>query len=100
MQAKENRPALLVSSTRFICVCLFMTSWTADEDFHILLDALAILDSKSFSSFSVMGRFDENDGLRVVCMVTGVGPLKAYYEQCISEMPLKHVIIKTMSFCH
>ena len=42
------------------------------------------------------GRIDEYDGLRVVCVVTGVGPLKAYYEQCISELPLKHIIIKTM----
>lgn len=45
---------------------------------------------------NVKCRFDENDGLRVVCIVTGIGPLKAYYEQCISEMPLKHIIIKTM----
>ncbi|OAO11747.1 chitobiosyldiphosphodolichol beta-mannosyltransferase [Blastocystis sp. ATCC 50177/Nand II] len=76
IRAKDHRPALLVSST----------SWTADEDFHVLLDALTLLDCK----------FDENDGLRVVCVVTGVGPLKAYYEQCISELPLKHIIIKTI----
>ena len=71
-------------------------SWTADEDFHVLLDALTLLDCKWAMEGEVSGRFDENDGLRVVCVVTGVGPLKAYYEQCISELPLKHIIIKTM----
>lgn len=71
-------------------------SWTADEDFHVLLDALTLLDCKWAMEGVVSGRFDENDGLRVVCVVTGVGPLKAYYEQCISELPLKHIIIKTM----
>lgn len=36
IQECSNRPAVLVSST----------SWTADEDFHILLHALAQCDTK------------------------------------------------------
>lgn len=39
IQECNNRPAVLVSST----------SWTADEDFHILLHALTQCDTKYFS---------------------------------------------------
>lgn len=43
------------------------TSWTADEDFSILLDALSAYNRSA------------STGLLVI--ITGKGPLKAYYEQ-------------------
>lgn len=71
-----NRPALLVSST----------SWTPDEDFSILLSALKTCDA----------RFEGNAGLRVVCIVTGVGPLREYYETLFRQLQLRHTAIYTL----
>lgn len=71
-----NRPALLVSST----------SWTPDEDFSILLSALKTCDA----------RFEGNAGLRVVCIVTGVGPLREYYETLFHQLQLRHTAIYTL----
>ena len=34
--------------------------------------------------------------MKVVCIVSGTGPLKEYYEQLIAELSLRHVQIKTM----
>jgi beta-1,4-mannosyltransferase len=74
---KKSRPALLVSST----------SWTADEDFGILLDALVALDTAVDDASLKLPNF--------VVMVTGKGPQRAMYENRISTLNLKHVRIIT-----
>merc|ERR1712137_393548 len=55
---RENRPCILVSST----------SWTPDEDFSILLDAIYSCDQED-------GGFPQ-----ILLFVTGKGPMKAQFE--------------------
>lgn len=73
---RSGRPALIVSST----------SWTPDEDFGILLDALMALD-KQIS--------DAHSSLRCVVVVTGKGPQKPMYQEKMSRLILQHVAIQT-----
>lgn len=70
----NDRPALLVSST----------SWTEDEDFGILLAALQEYDSSA-----------PTGSAKLEVIVTGKGPLKAYFEDKISKLELKRVNIRT-----
>ena len=63
---RADRPALLVSST----------SWTPDEDFGVLLDALAQYELRARE-----GRLP-----KVLMMVTGKGPQRAEYMQRIARM--------------
>ncbi|XP_032929822.1 chitobiosyldiphosphodolichol beta-mannosyltransferase isoform X3 [Catharus ustulatus] len=72
----RGRPALLVSST----------SWTEDEDFSVLLRALE--DYERFIK----------EGAKLpalVCVITGKGPLKDYYNGLIQKLDLKHIQICT-----
>jgi beta-1,4-mannosyltransferase len=80
IELREDRPALLISST----------SWTPDEDFGLLLDALVTLDA----SWSAGEGGPQPPHLLVV--VTGKGPERAMYEDRISRMALQYVHIKTM----
>eukprot|EP00978_Attheya_sp_CCMP212_P049395 scaffold659517_cov59-Attheya_sp.AAC.2 len=65
----SNRPALVVSST----------SWTPDEDFGILLDALVELKSKLVDS--------KNEGFpNLLVVVTGKGPQKQYYQEKMATL--------------
>lgn len=74
---RPTRPALLVSST----------SWTPDEDFSILLSALEDYEA---------ARAREPQSLpQLLCVITGKGPLKAFYEEKISKMDFVHVRIST-----
>lgn len=77
IQPRLNRPALVTSST----------SWTEDEDFNMLLEALTMLDNRLVS---------EASNLRVLVLITGKGPMKAIYEVKMSKLTLSHVAIKTM----
>eukprot|EP00558_Chaetoceros_sp_UNC1202_P003168 CAMPEP_0197241916 /NCGR_PEP_ID=MMETSP1429-20130617/7811_1 /TAXON_ID=49237 /ORGANISM="Chaetoceros sp., Strain UNC1202" /LENGTH=346 /DNA_ID=CAMNT_0042701833 /DNA_START=122 /DNA_END=1162 /DNA_ORIENTATION=+ len=82
---KKDCPALVVSST----------SWTPDEDFSILFDALVQLDNtvKEMDSCSHgMTRVFP----RVIVIVTGKGPQKSFYEGQIAALDLDHVSILTM----
>ena len=73
---RADRPALLLSST----------SWTPDEDFAVLLEAICELDE-------AIGR----DRLpNVVVCVTGKGPQKAEYVRKIRGMSLRHVAVRTL----
>ncbi|OEU22627.1 hypothetical protein FRACYDRAFT_273942 [Fragilariopsis cylindrus CCMP1102] len=72
-----NRPALVTSST----------SWTTDEDFGILLDALVRLDVRISELKS---------SLKVVVIVTGKGPQKGFYQKEISILKLKNIAIQTI----
>jgi beta-1,4-mannosyltransferase len=74
---RKGRPALITSST----------SWTADEDFGILLAALILLDDRIKS---------EKSSLKVMVAVTGKGPQKAAYEEKISQLSLEFVAIQTL----
>jgi len=57
----EDRPALLISST----------SWTADEDFSLLLKALVKYENAALRS--------PQSFPRLIVIITGKGPLKEYY---------------------
>ncbi|OWM85656.1 UDP-glycosyltransferase TURAN isoform X1 [Punica granatum] len=95
---KENRPALIVSST----------SWTPDEDFSILLEAAvmydrrvaAILREEDTTDREVLWK-EMNDGRkypypRLLFIITGKGPEKEKYEEKIRALDLKRVAFRTM----
>jgi beta-1,4-mannosyltransferase len=72
----EQRTALLVSAT----------SWTPDEDFGVLLEALAMVEAKirgceRFPSLSVV--------------ISGDGPLRGYYEKSIAALPPGRISVRT-----
>ncbi|XP_026820771.1 chitobiosyldiphosphodolichol beta-mannosyltransferase [Rhopalosiphum maidis] len=73
VRLKSDRPSLLVSST----------SWTPDEDFSILLKALQ--------------KYDESDDIypKLICVITGRGPLKCHYQHMISKLKWNKVSIIT-----
>ncbi|PWA86526.1 UDP-Glycosyltransferase superfamily protein [Artemisia annua] len=95
---KQNRPALIVSST----------SWTPDEDFGILLEAAVMYDRR------VAALLNENDSNgdevlwkaidegktfsypRLLFVITGKGPEKEKYEEKIKKLNLKRVAFRTM----
>ncbi|PVD39192.1 hypothetical protein C0Q70_01820 [Pomacea canaliculata] len=65
-----TRPVLLVSST----------SWTEDEDFKILLDALQDYEEKA-----------TDDTPQILCVITGKGPQKEMYMEKIASQTWKKV---------
>jgi len=69
------------------------TSWTEDEDFKMLLDALVQYDQlASAESRNV----SEKSYPTLVCVITGKGPLKQYYQKKISKLDLHYKVrIKT-----
>ena len=76
-----TRPALLVSST----------SWTPDEDFGILLDAMVAYEAAVVAQGTgVRDRLPD-----VVLAITGRGPQRAMYEDTIATLGLRHVSIVT-----
>ncbi|XP_023534647.1 UDP-glycosyltransferase TURAN isoform X2 [Cucurbita pepo subsp. pepo] len=95
---KQNRPAVVVSST----------SWTPDEDFSILLEAAVMYDRRVAAILneddSVSDEFiwkDIYDGKqylypRLLFIITGKGPDKEKYEDKISKLHLKRVAFRTM----
>jgi len=58
---RRDRPAVLVSST----------SWTEDEDFSILLDALSVYEHRARTAHGTLPR--------VLVFITGKGPLRDMY---------------------
>ncbi|KAK2461736.1 hypothetical protein APHAL10511_006199 [Amanita phalloides] len=70
---RPDRPALLVSST----------SWTPDEDFDILLDALNMYDlrAQEYSEGVEQGALP-----KVLVVVTGKGPLKDHYMEQVNRL--------------
>ena len=71
---RKDRPALLVSST----------SWTPDEDFGLLYDALVEMDSALDAS-----------GPNFLVIVTGKGPMKAAFELKLAQAPMAHILVQT-----
>ncbi|KAL9186186.1 hypothetical protein ACHAXT_005424 [Thalassiosira profunda] len=77
VQLRSDRPALLVSST----------SWTPDEDFSILLEALEDLHQKIDTTYDD-GRFP-----KVMVIVTGKGPQKEHYRPYLEQFNEAHPCI-------
>lgn len=77
VKLRDDRPGLLVSST----------SWTADEDFQVLLDALVRYEKKAAE--------DDVKYPKLICVITGKGPLKTTYQQKIADQKWKFVKIVT-----
>ena len=77
---REGRPALVVSST----------SWTPDEDFGVLLDALTLYDEIAVADEDAMERYPD-----VLVVVTGKGPQRAHYESRMRSLRLKRVAVRT-----
>jgi beta-1,4-mannosyltransferase len=76
----SRRPALLLSAT----------SWTADEDFTLLLDALALWDA------ALRKRLASRAEPFAVVFLTGRGPLRESYEARIRQLGLHMVAIHTL----
>lgn len=66
------------------------TSWTPDEDFGLLLAALASYD-RAASGASAAARALP----RLLVVVTGSGPLRARYEAQAAAMALRRVAVRT-----
>ena len=92
-QLREDGTRMIVSAT----------SWTADEDFSILLDALQklnkILDSRSTESKDCSTSHTKYKPDRLLVVVTGKGPLKADFEASVVDLTarglLDFVAVKT-----
>ncbi|CAH2090713.1 unnamed protein product [Euphydryas editha] len=68
----NNRPGLLFSST----------SWTPDEDFSILMEALQVYEIT----------YDLAKNLpKLICVITGKGPMKEYYKEKIASRKWQNV---------
>jgi len=78
VERRKKCPVILISST----------SWTEDEDFQILIDALDKFDAENSEKTS-------NKLPDVLCVVTGKGPKKAYYKKIIETKNWNHVEIVT-----
>ncbi|XP_065162477.1 chitobiosyldiphosphodolichol beta-mannosyltransferase [Atheta coriaria] len=73
-----NRPAILVSST----------SWTEDEDFKVLMEAL-----QAYEKHWEAG--NTKNLPKLVCIITGNGPMKQFYKNLIHESNWKHIKVIT-----
>ena len=79
---RPDRPAIVVSPT----------SWTADEDFDLLLDAVQRCDS--LLPEAAPGPAPER--LALLVLLTGRGPLRAAYEERMRRMPLRRVRLRAL----
>ena len=77
VRLRPNRPAILVSST----------SWTPDEDFGILFDALDIYESRCADLQNGSNLPD------LICVITGKGPQKEYYKKRIADRRWENVTV-------
>ncbi|XP_041986876.1 chitobiosyldiphosphodolichol beta-mannosyltransferase [Aricia agestis] len=73
---RSDRPGLLFSST----------SWTPDEDFGILMNALQVYDT----TYSLTKRLP-----KLVCVITGKGPMKDHYIKKMAARDWQHVQVVT-----
>lgn len=65
------------------------TSWTPDEDFAVLLDAMVQYDARASRNPSLCLP-------HILLFVTGKGPLKEYYINKIDQLHLTRVAIRTV----
>lgn len=86
---RPNRPAIIMSST----------SWTEDEDFGVLLDALKLYNEAKSEQMEIINMKLYGGQLNgtseslpdLVCIITGKGPMKPFYEKKLRELKLEHV---------
>ncbi|KAI9089575.1 beta-1,4-mannosyltransferase-like protein [Phlyctochytrium arcticum] len=86
---KGPRPKIIVSST----------SWTEDEEFDLLLDALRMYEKEETQRRDLSGIMDEHaagSSPRVLVIITGQGPLKEMYKKKIRKINWRSVEIKTV----
>ncbi|TKR68169.1 hypothetical protein L596_024185 [Steinernema carpocapsae] len=81
---RESRPLILLSST----------SWTEDEDFGILLDALKSVEYVAQISSTTISS-PANRLPHLIVVITGKGPQKAMYLDRIDRLKFRHVHIVT-----
>jgi beta-1,4-mannosyltransferase len=83
VEFRQNRPKVLISST----------SWTIDEDFSILLDALKQYDNI---------QSPKSNPQHLVVIITGKGPLKEHYEELFESAGYRHSTVVTawLSYDH
>lgn len=83
---RTDRPALLVSST----------SWTPDEDFSILLEALGLYEKRAIQLASLQsashGRLP-----KLLVILTGKGPLKEKYMEGVGKLQKSWKWVKCIS---
>ncbi|KAG6456830.1 hypothetical protein O3G_MSEX009985 [Manduca sexta] len=72
VELRGDRPGLLFSST----------SWTPDEDFSILMEALQVYET----TFNLTNKLP-----KLICVITGKGPMKEHYAKQIRDKSWKHV---------
>lgn len=72
------RPAVIVSST----------SWTPDEDFGILLDALVDYDRAKAQGSPTLPS--------LLCIITGKGPQRDEYLEKVGNLQLRHVAVRSL----
>ncbi|CAK1544825.1 unnamed protein product [Leptosia nina] len=73
---RNDRPGLLFSST----------SWTPDEDFGVLIEALHVYES----TYNITKKLP-----KLICVITGKGPLRDYYIEQINSYNWEHICIIT-----
>ncbi|XP_063828392.1 chitobiosyldiphosphodolichol beta-mannosyltransferase [Ostrinia nubilalis] len=73
---RTDRPGLLFSST----------SWTPDENFGILMDALQVYET----SYNLTKKLP-----KLICVITGKGPMKQHYTELLKSKDWKHVQVVT-----
>jgi len=82
-----DRPALIVSPT----------SWTADEDFSILLEAVAQCEALITAGTNVhTSALPDRPFPRLCILMTGKGPLREYYEEQIGRLALRTISLHTL----
>jgi beta-1,4-mannosyltransferase len=80
---RDQRPALIV----------YPTSWTADEDFSLLLAAAGKCDEM----ISHHDQYDANGSFtHLLIVITGQGPLRDRYKEEIARLGLKKVHLRTL----
>nr|CDS30718.1 chitobiosyldiphosphodolichol [Hymenolepis microstoma] len=77
-QWRSDRPALVVSGC----------SWTPDDDFTVMIEALDIYNTVVASSPNIHYH-------KLICIVTGKGPLKTHFQAMIAERNWEHVEVLT-----
>lgn len=84
---RPDRPALVVSST----------SWTPDEDFKILLEALQIYEIRADELSGQSSSSTEGKLPKLLVIVTGKGPLKDMYMKEVGKLQKRWKWVRCIS---
>eukprot|EP01084_Bolivina_argentea_P003392 6362_1 len=80
---QPDRPALVVSST----------SWTPDEDFTILLNALKPIDDKLKQAADLNSGKKNSLPLHLVVIITGKGPMRKAFLEAVDALDLERISV-------